>query len=181
MLKQLFFLRGVLLSFSTLLVACSSDPLTGPIPVIWDRDICVRCNMVLSDRYHSAQVREFAGAEDMSKVHVFDDLGCAVLWLEQQGLAAGTYELWVNDYKTGEWIDARSAHYVTGNPTPMEYGVSASSEPTEGSLDFASARLHIERVANERNIHGGPAGHFHRSLSSDSVSTPVSSVEGTIH
>ena len=71
----------LLITATALLVGCSGDPGTGPVEVKWDRDVCVRCNMVLSDREHSAQVRYTPTDGGRSQVRKFDDLGCAVLWL----------------------------------------------------------------------------------------------------
>jgi copper chaperone NosL len=39
--------------------------------------------MVLSARNYSTQVRAFE-AEGKSTLHFFDDLGCAVIWLDKQ-------------------------------------------------------------------------------------------------
>ena len=65
----------------------------------------------------------------------------------------------VTDYRNGQWIDARSAHYVTGRHTSMQYGLGAQAETTAGSLDFAGARDHIYRVEQQFNIHGGNLEH----------------------
>ncbi len=142
------------------LAACSGDPGTGPVQVVWDRDGCERCRMVLSDRRHAAQVRGGPGGE-RARVYRFDDLGCAVLWLEQQAWKEEpATELWVTDHRTGQWIDARKAHYVTGQVTPMEYGLGAQAEPAPAALDFAGARAHIFDIERRFNIHGGNLEHF---------------------
>lgn len=137
-----------------LLAGCGGDPGTGPVEVTWDRDPCTRCGMVLSDRGHAAQVR-ILGAEGRGAVEVFDDLGCAVVWLDSEGLADEAVELWVADHRAGGWLDAFSAHYVLGNPTPMQYGVSARASAGPDTIDFEAAREHILRVERETNIHGG--------------------------
>ena len=138
-----------------LIAGCSAGPPTGPEEVRWDRDQCERCRMVLSDRSHAAQVRQPAG-EARSKVHRFDDFGCAVGWLDQQPWrdGAGT-EFWVTDYRTGEWIDARTAFFVPGRLTPMEYGLGAQGDPVEGGLTFAQARNHVYEVETRLNLHHG--------------------------
>ena len=137
-----------------MLVACSGDPGTGPIEVKWDRDVCKRCNMVLSDRKHSAQIR-YSPAGQRSQVSLFDDIGCAVLWLDQQPWKdEPVIEIWVNDHVTGEWIDARTAHYVAGQITPMEYGLGAQPEPTADSLTFTQAKAHIVQIERRFNAHG---------------------------
>ena len=76
-------MRYVLLCMVFLVASCTGDPGTGPVEVKWDRDTCERCRMVLSDRFHSAQVRG-GPAGEKTKVYKFDDIGCAVIWLEDK-------------------------------------------------------------------------------------------------
>lgn len=143
-----------------LIAACSGDPGTGPVEVKWDRDVCQRCNMVLSDRRHSAQIRHTPSDSTRSQVYEFDDIGCAVLWLDQQAWGQSPeVEIWVNDHRTGEWLDARKAFYLRGQLTPMQYGLGAQTEATPETLDFAQARQHIQRVEQRFNIHGGNLEH----------------------
>jgi nitrous oxide reductase accessory protein NosL len=152
----------LLAAASLLLAACSGDPGTGPKEVKWDRDVCVRCNMVLSDRAHAAQIRYPEPGTGRSRVATFDDIGCAVLWLDRQDWRhEPAVEIWVTDYRDGSWIDARSAHYVTGRITPMQYGLGARDDAVEGALDFDQARAQIQRVEQTFNIHGGALDHAH--------------------
>ena len=104
-------------SILILLAACSGDPKSGPVEVKWDRDVCQRCNMVLSDRFHAAQIRH-TPPNEASQVRLFDDLGCALLWLDQQpGNAGAKVEIWVTDHRNGEWIEARSGQtFAVTNP-----------------------------------------------------------------
>jgi len=138
------------------LSACSGDPGSGPVEVKWDRTICERCRMVLSDRRFAAEIRVYPEGK-RSKVHFFDDIGCAVLWLEEDGQAWSDdpkTEIWTRDQRTGEWIDARTATYVEGNITPMEYGLGARAGPVAGGMDFAAAKRHIRQVEEQFNVHG---------------------------
>jgi len=152
--------RGLLMSAALLLAACSGDPGTGPVEVKWDRDTCARCNMVLSDRQHAAEVRYVPGDGAHSQVKKFDDLGCALLWLDQQPWREQPgVEIWVTDYRDGRWLDARGAYYVTGRLTPMQYGLGAQAEPMSGTLDFAQARAHVYQVESRFNVHGGNLDH----------------------
>ncbi len=137
------------------LAACSGDPGSGPLDVKWDRFTCERCRMVLSDRKHSAQVR-FPQAEGRSRVLFFDDLGCALIWLEDKPFRDDPKtEIWVTDWRTGVWIDARKARYLDGQVTPMEYGLGAQPEDAPGALGFAEAKAHIFEVERKFNVHGG--------------------------
>jgi len=143
------------LSWIMLLAGCGGDSGSGPVDVKWDRVTCERCLMVLSDRQHSAQVR-ISRPDGKSKVPFFDDIGCAVVWLESQPREVReslSTEVWMTDWRSGDWIDARSATYVPGQVTPMEYGLGAQPEPTEGGMDFTRAKEHIFEVERRFNIH----------------------------
>jgi hypothetical protein len=144
----------LLLLLGAPLAGCGGDPGTGPVEVTWDRDPCARCGMVLSDRAHAAQVR-VKGANGSRVVRLFDDLGCAVVWLDSEGLADDAVEVWVADHRGVGWLDAFTAHFVLGNPTPMQYGVSARVAAGPDTIDFTAAREHIRRVERETNVHGG--------------------------
>lgn len=134
------------------LAACSNDPGKGPVEIKWDRDICNRCRMVVSDPHFAAQIRHFPEGR-RSRVESFDDIGCAVLWLDQQTFKDDpATEIWVADYQTGDWIDARTATYVTQNTTPMEYGLGA--QPGPGGMNFERARSHVYDVEQRFNQHG---------------------------
>ncbi len=122
------------------------DSGTGPVSVKWDRIACERCRMVLSARNYSAQIRAFEG-EGKTSLHFFDDIGCAVIWLDKQAWRGDPRtEIWVNDWRNGAWIDARTAYYLKSKETPMQYGLGAQTEPTSGAIDFAAAKSHIFEV-----------------------------------
>jgi len=141
--------------WTMLLGACGGDPGSGPVEVKWDRVTCERCRMVLSDRRHSAQVR-IPKSDGKSKVLFFDDIGCAVIWLEDKPWRDDRQtEVWVNDWRSGEWIDVRSAYYLPGQETPMQYGLGAQTEPANGALNYAVAKAHIFDVERRVNVHGG--------------------------
>ena len=137
------------------LSACSNDPGAGPKEVKWDRDACERCRMILSDRHFAAQIRYLPQGKKRSKVLKFDDIGCATLWLEDKPWKDDPkIEIWVVDHQTGEWIDARTATYVKGKITPMEYGLGAQLAPTEDGLDYTQAKQHIVQIEERFNTHG---------------------------
>lgn len=112
----------VLLLMTILVCGCDSKIDLSPKKIHWDRDMCERCKMVLSDRKFSAQVIN----PDNGKNYVFDDIGCVILWFQENSIAWKEHAvIWVNDAKTGEWIDARKAFYDVANITPMAYGFGA--------------------------------------------------------
>ena len=82
-----------------------------------------------------------------STLHFFDDIGCAVIWLDKQPWRGDPRtEIWVNDWRNGAWIDARTAYYLKGKETPMQYGLGAQTEPMPGAIDYAAAKTHIFEV-----------------------------------
>ena len=138
-----------------LLASCGEEQTTGAEKVRWDREICARCAMAVSDRKYSAQVR--GGRKDKRpKVYKFDDVGCAVIWLHKQNWKddEGT-EIWVNDHRDGKWINAKTAWYVEMKNTPMDYGMGAQIEIDKGAINFTAMKKHIYKVEQRFNPHTG--------------------------
>ncbi len=105
---------------------------TNPAKVHWDRDMCARCAMVVSDRKNTTQVINPANG----KVYMFDDIGCTILWFDDEQIPwKDKAIIWITDADTGEWIDARKAFYDTENITPMAYGFSAHKSKDEIAKD----------------------------------------------
>ncbi|MFC1672578.1 nitrous oxide reductase accessory protein NosL [Pseudomonadota bacterium] len=133
MLKK-YVSRLMLISAVLVLAACSEEKV-GPEDIEWDRDSCSLCRMFVSDAQFAAEVR---GGEKR-ELHKFDDIGCAVNWLNRQPWAADeTTEIWVAAYTSTRenvvWLDAREARYVEGAMSPMNYGLKAEApmSPLQG-------------------------------------------------
>jgi len=143
-MKYLFYMLSVV----TLLIGCSNND-TGTVEIKWDRDSCERCKMAVSSRHFAAQVR----GGPKNKAYVFDDLGCALHWLNKQTWNK-TPKIWVTDYRNGQWLDARTAYYVPGQMTPMDFDFGAVAEQVEGSVDFATAKAQM--LAKKHKPHKPP-------------------------
>jgi len=128
--------------------------------VHWDRDMCERCKMVVSDRHYTVQVIN----PKTNKSYMFDDIGCAVLWfIEEQIPWEKDAVVWINDAKDGKWIDAKKAYYDDGNVTPMAFGLAAyknKSDIPAGKkvIDYAQAKQKIieikKKKTNEKRMKG---------------------------
>ena len=129
-------LKLFLLSFFALLfLGCEEKVAGGPAKIHWDRDMCDRCVMVLSDRKNTVQLQN----PTTKKIHKFDDIGCMVLWFEEEKIDfKDSVKIWITDAATGEWIDARSAIYTADNVTPMAFGFSAYASKTNIKEDVAT-------------------------------------------
>lgn len=117
----------------------------GMAEIVWDRDTCARCKMVISDRRFAVQVR---GGPD-NTAYKFDDIGCLVFWLRDQAdkhpwLVDAATRYWVADFgsKSREemtWLDPKKAQYTTRS-SPMGYNFAAVPAAMPGSLDFNDMR-----------------------------------------
>lgn len=126
-------------------LACEKEAETGVTEVHWDRDMCSRCVMVVSDRKNTVQVRN----PNTSKTYMFDDIGCMILWFEEENIEWKDNSIvWITDVNSGEFIDAKVAFYDTNNVTPMAYGFSAhkSKDSIKKSEEIISYDEVIKRV-----------------------------------
>jgi len=121
---------------------------TQPRAVHWDRDMCARCVMVVSDRKNTTQVIN----PKNGKVYMFDDIGCMILWFDNKKILwKDKAVIWITDAKTGKWIDARKAFYDTNNITPMAYGFVAHKSKDEIAkgeeiIDFAEVARRVKKI-----------------------------------
>lgn len=140
---------GLLLTpLAAALSGCQKDGWPeGMTEIKWDRDVCPRCSMVISDRRFAAEIR--GGPKDMTIK--FDDIGCLTFWVRENlqkypWLTDVATRMWVADVtsksKEVNWLDPRKAHFVTRS-SPMGYNFGAVAYPQMGSLDFESMRQHV--------------------------------------
>lgn len=147
--KSLFLAIVLLLGFT----ACEKKNPTELHAVHWDRDMCERCKMVVSDRQHAVQVINPANGRST----MYDDIGCAVLWFEEEEIEwASKAKIWVIDATTGKWIDARTALYDTNNITSMAYGFAAHENNStiqtgEEMIDFSEVSKRIFKIEANQN------------------------------
>jgi copper chaperone NosL len=95
------------------LAACATKE--GPVEPVWGKQPCAHCAMILSDRRFGAQLLTDAGDRLF-----FDDVGCMVLAIDERRLASA--RAWVHDAESGRWLDAQTARYASGAPSPMDFG-----------------------------------------------------------
>ena len=108
-------------------LGCEQKITTELHKVHWDRDMCERCKMVVSDRKNTVQVIN----PKTGRSYMFDDIGCTILWFKEDKIEwENNATIWINNIETGKWIDAKKAFYDTENITPMAYGFGAHSSKT---------------------------------------------------
>lgn len=126
-------------------LGCEKKDSVGPSNIHWDRDMCDRCVMVISDRKNTLQFQDTKS----KKIFKFDDIGCMILWFKEGN---AQYEngskIWITDFESGEWIDARGAFYTEGNITPMGFGFSAykSKESIKKGVNILTYDEVLEKI-----------------------------------
>ncbi len=137
----------------TFFIGCEKAPVGDVQKVHWDRDMCERCKMVVSDRNHAVQVIN----PETSKSYMFDDIGCMVLWFDEENISwKDRAIIWITDVDSGKWIDARTAFYDTINLTPMSYGIGAHENKSaikkdEKVLTYETIKPYIIKIENQLN------------------------------
>jgi hypothetical protein len=131
--------RAAALLFGALL-GTSCRPAEGPQPILYDREGCAHCRMLISEPRFAAQL---LGAD--GTVASFDDPGCLLAYQgEREEGAAG---LWFHHLREDRWIEGAQVAFEPVDKTPMGYGLGAVDAGSTGALSLAAAR---EQVAARR-------------------------------
>jgi len=147
---RLFLWIGLVLMIGV--TGCEKRPVGAPAEMHWDRDMCDRCKMAISERKFAVEIID----PQRNQTYKFDDIGCAVLWMDETAIPWRSKAIiWITDAKTGEWIDAKKAFYVPGAITPMAFGFAAYSAKTlpEGAktVDFSAASETIREIEKQNS------------------------------
>ncbi len=135
-------------ALSMVWLACGDGSHTGPGRIHWDRQTCEHCQMVISEHRHAVQIR----ISGQRNTHAFDDLGCALLWLdefEEKAPSAGNegeVEIWARDPSGTNWIDGRNSRFEGEQSTPMAYGFSSA----EAGFEFEEVRALVREKERRR-------------------------------
>jgi len=114
--------------------ACgNAEANTGPPEINYGRDICIECNMVISEARFAAAYRLADGTEK-----IFDDIGGMLKHGQENGEVTDAVA-WVHDFTTEEWVEAAAAFYVPTRSvaTPMAHGIVAFSDHSR-AMEFAA-------------------------------------------
>jgi len=131
----MFFLFLVLILFSTSsfeqsTVVVPHNSTKQPINIKPNKYKDRFCNMTIEDITYSAQV-----VLPSNDTLFFDDIGCLVLWLEEQK-NKNKIILWVWAKDINKYIDARKAWYSLTESTPMHYGFGAYTNKEKNYINF---------------------------------------------
>ena len=118
------------------LVVAACGPADGPQPIVYDREPCAHCRMLISEPRFAAQLQTQDG-----EVESFDDPGCllAVLAARSPRVRA----LWFHHVHEDRWLDAAHVAFEEMERTPMGYGLGAVAAGTPRALSLEEARARI--------------------------------------
>lgn len=126
---------------------CDNKPKTTSLEVKkvhFDRDMCDRCKMVISEKNHVAQVIN----PNDGKAYKFDDIGCAILWFKENNITwKKDAKIWIADIKSANYLDAKTSHYDTMNITPMAYGFGAHEKKENIKTDNNNEIIDFEEMS----------------------------------
>jgi len=111
------------------LAACRRETPIEPPKIVFGEDTCVQCNMIINDERFAAGA--VVRAADGTRTRVaFDDIGC-LLEFARVRPADALLAVYVKDYPTKQWCDARAARYLHSPQlaTPMASGLAAGRTP----------------------------------------------------
>ena len=106
--------RALLAALATVALVSACAKTDEPAEPVWGKEPCAHCAMIVGDRRYAAQLVAFGERK------YFDDIGCMVVWLRDHGDKAE--RTWVRDVSGARWVDAKSARYMDGAQTPMDFG-----------------------------------------------------------
>ncbi len=123
--------RDVVLGIVALagLVACAKTD--APADPVWGKEPCAHCRMLVGDKRFAAQ------AVVRGDRKYFDDIGCMVLFTEKQPAE----RTWVRDAASSAWVDAKTARYVDGQKSPMDFGFEAQKDGKLGWDDVRASAI----------------------------------------
>ncbi len=99
---------------------------------------CSTCKMEIEQLPYAVEIVNTQG-----KTWFFDDMGCAIKWLEHQGFKDSVV-IWTQTEDTREWVDATKACYRRDAPTPMKFGFAAQKQcDDKATIDYNSMRLKV--------------------------------------
>jgi copper chaperone NosL len=148
--RRRFIAAGFLLTpLAAVLSSCGKDEgwPEGMQAIKWDRDTCVVCNMVISDRRFAGEMR----GGPKNTVFKFDDPGCIALCINDKAdkfpwVRDPATAIWVADSNVRgnemRWLDAKSVQYAA-KFSPMGYNYGAVAFPQAGSVDFPTMCEHV--------------------------------------
>ncbi len=134
-LRKVILVVVALLFVGTLLIRLNRVSLPeGPVPIVWDGEVCEHCKMHVGDPRFAAQLQAANGT-----VMSFDDPGCLAAYLD--GHQMELHALYFRDHENDRWLSQSEAGFVPVDDSPMGYGIAAVPRDTPRARDWEWAQV----------------------------------------
>ena len=119
----------------------------GPVPVVWDAEVCTHCKMHVGDPRFAAQVQTLEG-----DVLNFDDPGCLFDYASSNEVPM--HAVYFRNHEADGWLSEAEVGFLPTDDSPMGYGIRAVPKDASGaqSIDWAKAKV-MERPHNQHGAH----------------------------
>ncbi|MBZ0235887.1 MAG: hypothetical protein K8M05_26395 [Deltaproteobacteria bacterium] len=108
----------------------------GPVDLVWNREPCAHCRMLVGEPAYAAQLVTTSG-----DVLAFDDPGCLLHYVEDQ--RPDVHRIWFHDSTSDRWLSPEEVGFAPGAATPMDYGLAAVPAGTPGAISLDDARRRL--------------------------------------
>lgn len=118
----------------------------GPVPVVWDGEVCGHCKMHVGDPRFAAQLQTTQG-----EVLNFDDPGCLFDYLHAHEVSI--HAIYFRNHQADGWLSEADAGFLPVEDSPMGYGIRVvpKDTPAAQGIDWAKAQV-MDRPHRQ---HGG--------------------------
>lgn len=111
----------------------------GPRPIVWDREVCTECRMIISDHHHAAQLQTVKG-----DVLDFDTPECLFIYLGRHHPLI--HAIYFRHAYRDVWLDEHEAAFLRSADSPMGREFEAVDRGTSASIPLGQA-LQEEKAA----------------------------------
>lgn len=126
---------ATLLALLVLLSACGAPK---PVPIVIGEDLCVFCDMLISDPRYPAQLVSKTG-----KAYKFDSIECMLAFVHEGEVAQDdVHSLWVTDFnEPGKLLEVESARYLMSGQLRSPMGLNVTAFRTLDELEDVRAEV----------------------------------------
>jgi nitrous oxide reductase accessory protein NosL len=114
------------LLLALLAAGCNQVNMDAPPEIVYGRDICSRCGMIIEDARFAAAYMTTEG-----EPRIFDDIGDMLVHQLEKGEMVHVH--WVHDYETEAWLRAEAAFLCADDGHPYADGVWPGSAGGRGA------------------------------------------------
>lgn len=119
----------------------------GPVPIVWDSEVCGDCKMHVGDPRFAAQLQTESG-----DVLSFDDPGCLFEYLSSHEVEV--HALYFRNHAADGWLSESEVGFLPVEDSPMGYGIRAVKVDTPDSKSIEWAKRQVSERPHQP--HGGP-------------------------